>query len=151
MGRQGLRAALALIGGVATVAGGRGVVRGAAELRRPGPVSAPVDSEYRFYAAWYHVLGLLLLKAARRPEREAALVRACAGGFFLAACGRVLSIRAKGRPHPWQQVLMAVEFAMPAVLLPWHRAVRSAAVRSAAVRLAAPSATASLSRTRTSR
>ena len=118
---------LTAIGVVATTAGGLGVVKGSAEVIQGGEVSANVDSEYRFYAAWYHVLGLLVLRAARRPETETTIVRACAGGLLLAGCGRVLSIRSHGQPHAWQKFLMGLEFLIPAVLIPWQARVAKAA------------------------
>jgi uncharacterized protein DUF4345 len=123
MGRRGLQVVLAGIGGVATIAGARGVLKGSAEVIEGGPVSANVDSEYRFYASWYHVLGLLVLRAARRPEREATIVRMCAGGFLVAACGRMLSIRSAGPPHAFQKVLLGLELAIPALIVPWQARV----------------------------
>src|SRR5256885_9670931 len=36
--------------------------------------SANVDSEMRFFASWYAVLGVLVLCAARRPESETTIV-----------------------------------------------------------------------------
>ncbi len=129
-GRRSLQAVLAVLGAVATVEGARGVVQGARQVVDGGPVSANVDSEYRFYSSWYHVLGLLLLDASRRPESETRLVRACAGGFLLAACGRALSIRSLGPPHRVQKILMALEFAVPVVVVPWQgRVARAAAKR----------------------
>lgn len=125
MGERGLQRVLAAIGGVATVFGLLGVAKGAAGVRNGGAVSASVDSELRFFASWYAVLGLLTLRAARQPEAEAVLVRACAGGFFLAACGRVLSMRAVGPPDPLFKALAAVEFAIPAVVLPLQRGART--------------------------
>lgn len=92
-----------------------------------GPVSANVDSEYRFYSSWYHVLDVLLLVAARRPEADTRIVRACAGGFLLAACGRALSIRVAGRPHRFQTVLVALEFVISVVVVPWRERVARAA------------------------
>jgi hypothetical protein len=121
--RRGLQATLATIGAVATAAGVSGVVRGPAEVAGGGAVSAPVDSEYRFYAAWYPVFGVLLLRCARAPEREAVIVRAVAAGFLTAAAGRVLSIRRLGRPNRFQQVLLAIELAIPPVIVPWQAAV----------------------------
>src|SRR5256885_16052843 len=88
--------------------------------------SANVDSEMRFFASWYAVLGVLVLRAARRPESEATIVRACAAGFLLAACGRVLSTRALGPPSPVFKVLMGLEFAVPAVIVPWQVAISRA-------------------------
>jgi hypothetical protein len=121
--RSGLVGLLGTLGVVATVEGTRGVVQGARQVVAGGPVSANVDSEYRFYSAWYAVLGVLLLRAAPRPEQEAAVVRAAAGGFLLAACGRLLSIRTAGPPHPLQRGLLGVELVLPAVLVPWQARV----------------------------
>lgn len=125
-GRAGLVGLVTTLGAVATFEGLRGVVQGAAQVVAGGPVSANVDSEYRFYSAWYAVFGVLLLGAARRPEQEARLIRAGAAGFVLAASGRVVSARTAGPPHPLQRALMAVEFVLPAVLVPWQAKVAGA-------------------------
>ena len=126
MSRRTLQVALGILATVATTMGSSGVLRGTAEVPDGGPVSANVDSEYRFYATWYLVLGLLLFRAARRPEEEAVVVRACGAGLLVAAGGRALSIRKLGHPHRFQQVLMALELLIPALLVPWHRSVLAA-------------------------
>ena len=121
--RAHLGAFLAAIGAVATIEGLRGVLQGAHQVIGGGLVSANVDSEYRFYSAWYAAMGVLLLHAARHPEREGPVVRAAAGGFLAAASGRALSARVSGPPHPTQRALMMVEFALPAILIPWQSRV----------------------------
>lgn len=100
---------LKAIGGIATLAGARGVVVGAAEIPGRPSVSANVDSEYRFYAAWYLVFGLHLLRATRRQSFDRALAQACAGGFGAAAVGRMVSAWRLGPPSRGQQILLAVE------------------------------------------
>lgn len=100
---------LEVIGGIATLAGARGVVVGAAEAPGHAAVSANVDSEYRFYAAWYLVFGLTLLRAARRGSFDRARAQECAIGFGVAAAGRLLSARRLGPPSRGQQVLLAIE------------------------------------------
>ena len=135
MSRRGLQVVLTAIGAVATAAGARGVLTGSAEVMHGGPVTANVDSEYRFYASWYHVLGLLVLRAARRPESETTVVRACAAGFLVAACGRVLSIRALGPPNAFQKLLLGVEIVIPAVLVPWQASVARSTELGGAARL----------------
>jgi hypothetical protein len=96
---------------------------------RPRTVaSANVDSEFRFYAAWYVVLGALVLKAARRPETETMIVRASAAGFLLGALGRAASIKSLGKPHPIIRLLMALELGIP-VVVPWQNRVARAAAR----------------------
>jgi uncharacterized protein DUF4345 len=124
---------LTAIGAVATVAGARGVLRGSSEVDHGSPVPASVDSEYRFYASWYHVMGLLVLHAARRPESETAVVRVCAAGFFIAACGRLVSMRAVGPPPAVQKALMGVEFVLPVIVLPWQATLARARHRRAGV------------------
>ena len=126
--RRGLGAALGVMGCVATVAGGYGVARGAAGVTgREGPLDASVDSELRFFSAWYAAAGLGMLHAARAPERAGAAVRLLSAGWLLAAVGRLLSVRSVGRPHNLYLGLTGVELAIPVVVLPWQRAVERAA------------------------
>lgn len=109
------------LGWVATLAGARGVLVGAVETPGTTDVSASVDSEYRFYAAWYHVVGLFLLRAARSSEVDRSAVQLCAGGFGVAAAGRLFSIRKVGRPHPSQLALLVLEIVIAVGLPPWRR------------------------------
>ena len=117
----GLRRTAGVLGTIACTAGTRALLRGAAEVPGNGAVSANVDSEYRFYAGWYPVVGAALLRVARgAPVDERFVIRGCAAGLLLAASGRARSMRTVGRPHWSQVVLMAIEFVIPAVLLPWQ-------------------------------
>jgi len=127
MNRRGLQLALAGIGTVATAFGTLGVLQGAGGVLNGGKVSANVDSEMRFFSAWYAVLGILVLRAARRPESEGTIVRACGAGFLLAGAGRLLSMRALGRPSTLFKLLTAVELAIPAVIVPWQATIRRTA------------------------
>jgi hypothetical protein len=111
------------MGLVALVAGARGVLLGAREVPSPGSVSPSVDSEYRFYASWYPILGVALLRTARGQSVDRVVVPGLCAGLLLAASARALSIRAAGRPHQSQLVLMGLEVAIPALLWPWHRRV----------------------------
>lgn len=88
-----------------------------------GKVSANVDSELRFYAAWYAAAGVLLLRTVRRVESEGTTIRAICAVLFVAACSRVISIIAVGAPHPMFLALMVVEFAIPVLVVPWQAAV----------------------------
>jgi hypothetical protein len=88
-----------------------------------GDVSVNVDSEFRFYASWYAVIGVLLLGAARRPESETVIVRACGTGFVVAAASRLLSMKATGSPHVLFRILTVIEFVVPAVIIPWQSKV----------------------------
>lgn len=115
------RIALRVLGGVALWAGARGVVVGAREVPDPGVITASVDSEYRFYAAWYPVIGAGLVSAAREAEIDRRIVRGLASGLGLAVLGRVLSMRSLGRPAGSQLALLAAEVVLALGLPPWHR------------------------------
>lgn len=114
------------LGAVAAVAGARGVVLGAREVTSAGPVPAAIDSEYRFYAAWYLTTGVAIARRGAPVARgEIPFVSA---GLWTAAAGRVLSLTQTGRPTRGQLVLLGVELALPLVLLSWQRrAARSEA------------------------
>ena len=101
------------LGAVAAIAGARGVVLGAREVSGSAPVPAAVDSEYRFYAAWYLVTGLSVASGATSQD-----ARFLSAGLWTAAAGRVLSLRQVGRPTRGQLALLAVETVLPFVLLP---------------------------------
>ncbi len=120
--RRGLQAVLRAISVVAAVAGSA-VVQGGANVLDGGDLSANVDSEFRFYASWYAVFGVLLLGAAQRPESETVIVRACETGFGFAGASRLLSMKATGSPHVFFKILTVIEFVLPAVIIPWQSTV----------------------------
>ncbi len=126
MARRGGRDedALALVlralGVVATSAGARGVLRGPGEVSGLDHVPAAVDSEYRFYAAWYLVAGVAVLHVGKDPAAQRRAVRLVHLGLWTAAAGRVLSLRHRGLPGRGQLVLLGVEVALPLVLSPWQ-------------------------------
>ena len=121
--RRGLQIAVALLGIVALVAGAVGVVWGAALVQGAGSYSPSVDNELRFFAAWYATAGVLVLRTVPRIEAHRDTLRVVCIAVFVAACGRVVSLVTVGVPDTLYVVLMVVEFALPAVLLPWHAAV----------------------------
>jgi hypothetical protein len=82
-----------------------------------------LDSELRFYADWYVVAGVLLLRGVHRVETEKLVVRAVGGAFFLAGCARLLAIVTVGTPHGFAVFLMIVELIIPAMIVPWQAAV----------------------------
>ena len=84
----------------------------------------------RFYAAWYLAAGVFLLRTVARVESEGPKIRAICAVLFLAALARVISLVAVGAPHPIFLVLMAIEFAIPAVVVPWQAAVASRTPRA---------------------
>ena len=117
---------LRTLGAVAALAGARGVLFGAREVAGPKPVPAAVDSEYRFYAAWYLVTGIALFQVGNEPAAARREVRLLRVGLWTAAAGRVLSLQQTGRPSRGQLLLLGVEAALPFVLSPWQARVAGA-------------------------
>ena len=142
MSRRGLQVTLTILGTVAAVFGAQGVLTGVGGVRNGGKASANVDSELRFFSAWYAVGGLAMLRAARRVETDGATIRVICVGWLIAACGRLLSVVKVGKPDRVFRVLTGIELAIPAVIAPWQAAVARRAVldpaRTNAVRRAAP-------------
>lgn len=120
---RGLQTLLVVVGAVMVVAGSSTVIGGADLIPGVETVTPSVDSEMRFYAVWYVVGGLFLLRAVPRIGAETFVIRVIAGAFFLAGCARVLSWLAVGRPHPFAVALMVIELVLPLVIVPWQRAL----------------------------
>jgi hypothetical protein len=123
MARRGLQVTLTILGSVALVLGALTVLTGGATVPEAGDVSASVESELRFYAAWYVAAGIVVLRTVRRVESAGGTIRAVSAALVLGGLGRLVAIIAVGRPHPVFLALMALEFAIPALIVPWQAAV----------------------------
>jgi hypothetical protein len=118
---RALRGVFYVGGVIATVAGLVTVITGAGSLPGQEASNPTVESELRFYAAFYVAFGLgLLLYVAPRADRDGTAVRAAAGALFLAGLARATGWIAVGRPHGTQLVLLAVELAAPPLLVAWQ-------------------------------
>jgi hypothetical protein len=115
-----LRAVVRLTGGVATAAGLHTVLAGARSLPAQRPANPVVESELRFYAAFYVAYGLTALRVAPRADRDTAGVRALAGALFLGGVSRLSGWRAAGRPAMGQLALLAMELAGPPSVVAWQ-------------------------------
>jgi hypothetical protein len=105
-------------GAVATAAGLHTVVAGARSVPGGGELAGPaVESELRYYAAFYAAYGLAALRVAPRADRDVERVRALAGALFLAGVARAGGWLAAGRPHPLQRALLTIELATPPAVL----------------------------------
>ncbi len=123
MGRRGLRVLLTIFGLVAVTFGALSVLLGGAMVQGAGTVAPSVDSELRYYGAWYALAGVLVLRAAREVESNTWLIRAVCAALFAGGCGRVISFVAAGTPHPTSLVLMSLELVLPVVIVSWQAAV----------------------------
>lgn len=108
-----MRAALYVGGLVATTAGLHTVIAGARAIPGEGLSTASVESELRFYGAFYVAYGLTALRTAPRADRDAAAVRALAGALFLGGVARAGGWLAAGKPHPLHRALLAIELIAP--------------------------------------
>jgi hypothetical protein len=120
MGGRIMRAFLYLGGAVATIAGLHTVMAGVRSLPGRQSASAPVESELRFYAAFYVAYGLAALRIAPRADHDARAVRALAGALFLAGLARGGGWLAAGPPHPLQRALLVIELAAPPTMVAWQ-------------------------------
>jgi hypothetical protein len=123
MSARMLRVLLTLLGVVALTFGLLGVVLGADGVRAGGEFSANIDTELRFFAAWYAGAGLLLLHSASRIHAARGRLLATCALLLLGALGRALSWRSHGRPDDVFVALLVVEVVIAVVLVPWVLAV----------------------------
>lgn len=118
--RRAFRALFYIGGLVATVAGFHSGVVGGKSLPGQDLSSPSIESELRYYGAFYSAYGLYVLRVAPRADRDAATVRAIAGVLFCAGLARASGWLAVGTPHPVQQALLAIELGAPPLTVVWQ-------------------------------
>lgn len=118
--RRALRIAFYAGGAIATAAGVHTVVAGARSLPGQERANASLESELRFYSAFYVAYGLAALRVAPRADRDTTAVRALAGALLLAGLARAGGWLTAGKPHTLQRALLIVELAAPPVLVAWQ-------------------------------
>lgn len=119
--RTTLQAVLTAGGTLATVAGLQTVISGARSIPGKPEADALVESELRFYGAFYAATGLAVLHVAPRAEQEPRAVRAIAAAVLLAGLARAGGWVAAGAPHPAQRALLAIELALPPAIVALQR------------------------------
>ena len=115
-----MRAAFYVGGLVATTAGLHTVITGARSLPGQELANPSVESELRFYAAFYVAYGLVALRVAPRADYHTTTVRALAGALFCAGLGRAGGWLAVGKPHAVQRSLLVIELAAPPAVIAWQ-------------------------------
>ena len=121
MSTRGLRAALVIAGCLPTATGLASMARGTSIVRNAGPVAPNVDSEHRYYAAFWTALGPLLWHTSVNPERHRTRIDAIAATVFAGGAARLLSARQAGRPQPLYLALAAAELVLPVATVGWQR------------------------------
>lgn len=119
----------ATFGVVAVVFGSLSVVFGSAVQPEAGTVAPGVESELRFYAAWYVVAGVLALRTVPRIASEGTTIRVLCAGLFVGGAARLVAALRVGWPPAFFVVLMVLEFLIPAIVVPWQAAVASGRAR----------------------
>jgi hypothetical protein len=122
LNRAAFRTVLYLGGGVATSAGLHTAIAGAKSVPGHGRhlASPCLESELRFYGAFYAAYGVFVLRVASRADRDNSGVRAVAGTLFAAGLARAGGWRAAGKPDRLQRALLAIELAAPPTIVAWH-------------------------------
>jgi hypothetical protein len=123
--RGALRAVFYLAGLIATTAGLHTVIAGAKSLPGQKRANPAVESELRFYAAFYVAYGVVALRVAPRADRDTRTVRALAAALFLAGLARAYGWLAIRGPHRVQRRLLVIELAAPALITAWQARVAS--------------------------
>lgn len=118
--RAALRGLFYIGGLVATGAGLHTMVAGGKSLPGQQRANPSVESELRFYGAFYLAYGLVVLRAAPGADRDTAAVRGIAGALFLAGLSRAGGWLAVGRPHRNQRALLAIELGAPPLTVAWQ-------------------------------
>jgi hypothetical protein len=121
-----LRGLLYLGGLVATSAGLHTLLGGGKSFPPWRHADAMVESELRFYSAFYVAYGLMVLRIAKRADSDPQAVRRLAGALFLAGLGRAGAWLTVGKPHALQRALLAVELAAPPLVVAEQARLRSA-------------------------
>jgi hypothetical protein len=107
-------------GVVATTAGLHTMIAGAKSLPAQETANPTLESELRFYAAFYVAYGLVALRVAPHADRDPPAVRGLAGALFLAGLARAGGWLAAGRPHRLQRALLVIELAAPPAIVAWQ-------------------------------
>jgi uncharacterized protein DUF4345 len=116
-GQRRLRIGLYLGGLVATSAGLHTLIAGGKSFPPWRKAGAMVESELRYYSAFYVAYGLHVLRAAGRADHDPRALQELAAALFLAGLGRAGAWLTVGKPHPVQRALLAIELAAPPLAL----------------------------------
>lgn len=129
--RKALQILLVALGLVAFAAGLLTVLGGTGAMPGDSRATPNVESELRFYSAFWTGFGALALHAARHPERETNLIRGLSLFLFLGGLARVFAWLDSDQPDAQFLVLMGLELTLPLFIV-WAQA-------RVAARAAAPS------------
>jgi hypothetical protein len=126
-----LQALVTALGVTAMVTGVFAVLTGPGAQVDGSEAAPSVESEYRFYAAFWIGYGAAALWVAPRVDREPVAVRALAVVLFAGGVARAIAWIASGRPHALFIVLLGLEFVIPVLVLVLQRQLAEPRVQAA--------------------
>ncbi len=115
--KLGLQMILAVLSLIPAYFGAMSMVGGAAVFIPPEHVTPALDSQFRFQSAYYFGLAALIWWIIPNIERHTTLFRIVIGALFLGGLTRVYSYITIGAPPPPMLGGMALELALPLLLL----------------------------------
>ena len=112
-----LRALLTGIGVVAVTTGLFAVITGTGGMSGDNAASVNVESELRYFAAFWVAYGGAALWLAPRAAQEQTAVRALAGFMFLGGIARAIAWIDSGRPDDLFVALLVLELVIPPLVI----------------------------------
>ena len=112
-----LRALLTGIGLVAVTTGLFAGITGTSGMPGENAASANVESELRYFAAFWVAYGVVALWLAPRAAQAQTAVRALAGFMFLGGIARAIAWIDSGRPDDLFVALLVLELAIPPLVI----------------------------------
>ena len=136
---QGVLGALVLIplslGPLGTFAGLRGFYWSFG-LPQPATLEPDLDSDFRFLAAVFLGIGIIVVWMIPRIEEHTALFRIVVMSVFLGGIGRLISWVVVGSPNILTQILIALELLLPTLIVWQARIAAGGAGRSRSTAIA---------------
>lgn len=121
MMKRGLQIVLGILSLIPLVLAVQNVGGGAAALQG-GPVSAALDSQFRYLSTFYLALSALIWWMIPNIERHKVPLRILIGAVFLGCFARVYSMMQVGHPGEQLYAGMIIEFFL-IIIIPWQAIV----------------------------
>jgi hypothetical protein len=80
-------------------------------------VNPTMAGEDRFFAGLLLCFGIALLWCSRDVQRKRLYVNLLAAAFFVGGIGRLLAVALDGPPHPFYVAMLALELALPPLMV----------------------------------
>jgi Domain of unknown function (DUF4345) len=115
--RQAFQAFLALVGLIVIAISLAHMAIGPRAIIGAVAVNPTMAGEDRFFAGLLLCFGIALLWCARDVQRKRVYVNLLAVVFFVGGIGRLLGLLVDGAPHPFYLAMLALELALPPLMV----------------------------------